>query len=43
MRIVRTESATAPVAPGTFQPTAQPTIQGVAEVVQTLSFSRAGA
>ena len=31
--------ATAPVAPGTFQPTAQPTIQGVAEVGQTLTLT----
>ena len=31
--------ATAPVAPGVFQPTAVPTIQGVAEVGQTLSLT----
>ncbi len=31
--------ATAPVAPGVFQPTAQPTIQGVAEVGQTLTLT----
>lgn len=31
--------ATAPVAPGAFQPTAQPTIQGVAEVGQTLTLT----
>ena len=31
--------ATAPVAPGTFQPTAQPTIEGVAEVGQTLNLT----
>jgi surface antigen len=31
--------ATAPVAPGRFQPTAQPTIQGVPEVGQTLTLT----
>jgi surface antigen len=33
--------ATAPVAPGAFQPTEQPTIQGVAEVGQTLTLTAA--
>lgn len=35
----RASLATAPVAPGVFQPTAQPTIQGVPEVGQTLSLT----
>ena len=35
----RASLATAPVAPGVFQPTAQPTIQGVAEVGQTLTLT----
>jgi surface antigen len=37
----RATLATAPVAPGVFQPTAQPTIQGVAEVGQTLTLTPA--
>jgi surface antigen len=35
----RATLATAPVAPGAFQPTTQPTIQGVAEVGQTLTLT----